>query len=137
MKFSVQEEYGLRFLLRIGRAQKEGRTSVTIPELSQAEGISQHTVAKILRLLRIAGFLESGRGVSGGYSLAKPPNEIMLGDLFSLLGGRLYDEKFCSIHSGDSGVCTNLIDCSIRSVWRLVQDSVDGVVNRISLRDLI
>lgn len=136
MKFSAQEEYGLRFLLRIGKLHniKEG---VTIPEISRVEGISQHTVAKILRLLRIGGYLQSERGQAGGYTLAKPSSEIKIGDVIKTLGGRLYDDDFCNHHSGVIKICSNSIDCSIRSLWKSIQDSVDKVVNNLTLQDLM
>ena len=70
MKLNASEEYGLRCLLQLAR-QAPG--SLTIPEISQAEGITHHNVAKLLRILRQGGFVASARGQQGGYALAKPP----------------------------------------------------------------
>ena len=70
MKLNSSEEYGLRCLLQLAR-QTPG--SLTIPEISQAEGITHHNVAKLLRILRQGGFVASARGQQGGYALAKPP----------------------------------------------------------------
>ena len=64
MKLSSQEEYGLRCLLRVGREGTAG--SVTIPELSRSEGISEPNVAKMMRVLREGGFVNSTRGQAGG-----------------------------------------------------------------------
>jgi Rrf2 family transcriptional regulator, iron-sulfur cluster assembly transcription factor len=50
MKLSANEEYGLRCLLRLGYAGEGG--SLTIPEISHAEGVSPAYAAKILRILR-------------------------------------------------------------------------------------
>ena len=50
MKLTSQEEYGLRCLLRVGRAAPGA--SLTIAELSRAEGISEPNVAKMMRVLR-------------------------------------------------------------------------------------
>jgi len=52
MKLTSQEEYGLRCLLRLAR---EGE-SLTIPKISQKEGISNFYVAKLMRILRRAGW---------------------------------------------------------------------------------
>ena len=136
MKFSAQEEYGLRCLIRIAKLQhlKKG---LTIPEISQSEGISQHNVAKILRLLRLGGFLDSERGQSGGYTLARPAKEISINEVLYSLGGRLYDESFCESHSGIADICTNSIDCSVRSVWKMIQRAVDDVVSNLTLHDLL
>ena len=136
MKFSAQEEYGIRCLLRIARFYEVGK-SMTIPEISKGEGISQHNTAKILRVLRIGGFLESERGHIGGYALSRSPEEIIVGEVLSVLGGKLYDDDFCQSHSNKSSLCTISIDCSIRSLWMLIQDSVDNVVNNMRLSDLM
>lgn len=136
MKFSTQEEYGLRCLIRIGRFHKIEK-SLTIPELSKIEGISEHTVAKLLRILRLGGFLESERGHIGGYSLAKEPDEIIIGDVLNALGGRLYDDSFCESYSGVNEICSHSVDCSVRSLWVVIQSSVDKLVFNLTLNDLI
>lgn len=135
MRFTANEEYGLRCLLRLGRQGTDG--SLTIPEISRAEGISTPYVAKIMRLLRRGGFVQSTRGKSGGYSLARPADHILIGDLLGLLGGRLFEPGFCDRHAGVEDVCTNSVDCSIRSLWRAVQVVVDHVLSKITLGDLL
>ncbi|MCF8413881.1 MAG: Rrf2 family transcriptional regulator, partial [Melioribacteraceae bacterium] len=126
MKFSAQEEYGLRCLIRIGKFYHVEK-GLTIPEISQSEGISQHNVAKLLRTLRLGGFLESERGHIGGYSLSKPPEEIYIGEVMTVLGGKLFDDEFCENHSGANNLCTHTVDCSVRSLWKVIQHSVDKV----------
>jgi Rrf2 family protein len=135
MKFSSQEEYGLRCLLRV--AKEGGDKGLTIPEISKAEGITTHNTAKILRALRLGGFLESARGQIGGYTLSRPADKIIVSDVLSSLGGKLYDEEFCNTHTGEMKICTNSIDCSIRSLWQMLQAAIDGVINRLTLKDLI
>jgi Rrf2 family iron-sulfur cluster assembly transcriptional regulator len=135
MRFSANEEYGIRCLLRLGRQGPEG--SLTIPEIGRAEGISTPYVAKIMRLLRRGGFVQSTRGKSGGYSLARPADHILIGDLLTLLGGRLFEPDFCDKHAGLEDICSNSTDCSIRSLWRAVQLVVDHVLSRITLGDLL
>lgn len=136
MKFSSQEEYGLRCLIRIGKAYRVNR-SLTIPEISTLEGLSRHNVAKLLRILRLGGFLESVRGQLGGYTLTRPPSEINLKDVLAILGGRLFDNEFCISHSGELNICTNSVDCSTRSLWKIIQTSVDNVVGGLSLEDMM
>lgn len=135
MKFSTQEEYGLRLLLRIGK--DHSGNGMTIPELSQLEGLSEANVGKILRMLRIAGFVESSRGQTGGYKLTRPTNEILVGDVLTSLGGKLYESSFCDLHAGVENICTNTIDCSIRSLWKTVQTMMDGLLSKITLKDLL
>ena len=135
MKLTSQEEYGLRCLLRVGREEEGG--SLTIPELSRAEGISEPNVAKMMRILRRGGFVKSTRGQSGGYALSRPADQIVVGHALAVLGGRLYEPAFCDGHSGLERLCTHMPDCSIRSVWRRVQQAVDQVLGKITLKDLL
>ncbi len=136
MKFSAQEEYGLRCLLRIAKFSIIEK-SLTIPEIARAEGLTEHNAGKILRTLRIGGFLESSRGQIGGYTLTRPAEQIYIGDVLAVLGGRLFDDEFCNSHSGAADICTNSIDCSVRSLWKTIQDAVDSVTGKLTLRDLM
>jgi Rrf2 family protein len=136
MKFSAQEEYGLRCLLRIAKFYHVSKT-LTIPEISRSEGISEHNTGKILRILRLGGFLQAERGQFGGYTLSRPPEEIKIDEVMLVLGGMLYDDSFCQSHSGDADFCTNSIDCSVRSLWKIIQNSVSSVIKNLTLRDLM
>jgi len=135
MKFTAQEEYGLRCLLQIGRQGMGG--SLTIPEVASAEGISIPYVAKLVRILRQGGFLRSTRGQSGGYTLARLPEQIVVGEVLAALGGRLFESEYCEQYPGSLASCTHTVDCSIRSLWQAVQTGVDKVLSRTTLRDLI
>ena len=135
MKFSTQEEYGLRLLLRIGK--NNSMNGLTIPELSELEGLTEANAAKILRILRLANFVESSRGQTGGYKLSRPANEILIGDVLTSLGGKLYESSFCDQHAGVENICTNSIDCSLRSLWKTIQTMLDGVLNKITLQDML
>lgn len=135
MKFSSTEEYGLRCLLRI--AHSKSVNGLTIPEISRIEELTQAYAAKLLRLLRIGGFIESARGQSGGYKLAYPPNQIIVGDVLNALGGKFFESSFCKDFPGINDICTHTIDCSVRSLWKAVQKSVDSVLQKTTLNDLM
>lgn len=136
MKLSAHEEYGLRCLLRIGLAGSG--ESLTIPEISQAEALSPAYTAKLLRMLRRGGFIKSERGKAGGYTLARPAGQIVIGDVIGTLGGRLFESKnFCHEHAGQIQVCTRSVDCSVRSLWHAVQSVVDEVLSKTTLQDLL
>ncbi len=136
MKLSANEEYGLRCLVRLAYAGFEER-ALTIPEISQAEGVSPAYAAKILRVLRKGGFVKAARGKEGGYTLARPAASIRIGDVIDALGGRLFESDFCDSHAGQAPICTRSVDCSVRSLWRAVQVAVDQVLSKTTLRDLL
>ncbi len=135
MKISAKDEYGLRLLLRIARSdQPEG---MSIPQLSEAEGLSASYVAKITRLLRMQGFIKSTRGHKGGYIMQRDPAEITVNETLRALDGALFDESFCGRHAGNNSFCTNSVDCSVRSLWHLVQLRLDDLLDNLTLADLI
>ncbi|RMH59045.1 MAG: Rrf2 family transcriptional regulator [Candidatus Hydrogenedentota bacterium] len=134
MKFSAQEEYGLRCLLRLARLKE--KESLTIAEMARLEEMTEPNTAKILRALRMGGFITSARGQTGGYSLARPPEEIRLSAVMRRLGGRLFDEEFCDRYGGP-GICTHEMDCSVKSLWVLLQEAVDQVLEDLTLADLL
>lgn len=134
MKISAQEEYGLRILLRI--ANCSGQESMSIQALSALEGISTAYVAKITRILRKAGFVNSTPGNVGGYILAKEPREIVVNDVLKALGGSFFNKEFCETYSGVTRFCTNSVDCSVRSLWQMIQYTIDGLLNKVTLDQL-
>ena len=135
MKITAQEEYGLRILVRIAGCRDE--EGMSIPQLSEAEGLSPHYVAKLTRMLRMEGFINSTPGYKGGYVLARPAKQIVINDLLKALGGALFDKEFCGLHSGTLKLCTNSVDCSTRSLWQMIQFTVDQLLDKITLYDLV
>jgi Rrf2 family transcriptional regulator, iron-sulfur cluster assembly transcription factor len=135
MKITSQEEYGLRLLIRIAACKdKEG---MSIPQLSEAEGLTPHYVAKLTRVLRMAGFLNSTPGNKGGYVLAMPADQIVINKVIKALGGPLFDTGFCGTHSGSASLCTHSVDCSSRSLWQMVQHTLDKLLDKVTLHDLV
>lgn len=135
MKFSAQEEYGLRCLLAIA-AKGEG-ASLTIPQISRAEGLSAPHVAKLLAVLRKGGLINSARGHAGGYTLSRPASEIPVLGVLGVLGGKLFEDDFCERHAGTQAICSHSVDCGIKTLWSTVQQAVDGVLAKITLADLL
>lgn len=122
-------------LIRIASA--DASTGMSIPQLSEAEGLSEPHVAKICRILRINGFINSTPGNKGGYVLSRPAAAIRLKDVMQALGGNLFDQQFCDLHTGIGKLCTNSVDCSARSLWKMIQFTVDNLLTKLTLQDLM
>jgi Rrf2 family protein len=138
MKISAQEEYGLRCLLRLAKAESG---AATLTEVASAEGLSVPYVAKLFSVLRQAGVLDSARGRSGGYKIAKPADEIGLGSVLLILGEPLFDEiDYCTKHAGTeapNGICTNHSTCTLKSLWQTLEHWMRHVLDQITLGDLV
>jgi Rrf2 family transcriptional regulator, iron-sulfur cluster assembly transcription factor len=135
MKITAQEEYGLRILIRIGSCKDSD--GMSIPQLSEAEGLSTPYVAKLTRTLRMSGFINSTPGNKGGYILARPATEIIINDVLKALGGAIFDNDFCGTHSGTLKMCNHSVDCSSRSLWQMIQFLLDRFLDKVTLNDLV
>ena len=135
MKLSAQEEYGLRCLLHMAKCGEN--QCLTIPEISQAEGLSIPNVAKLMRLLRMGGLVQSVRGQSGGYTLARPASQITIAVILDLLGGPLFGPSFCDRHAGHERFCLHAEDCSLRSLWSSIQAMLVAMLEKTTLEDLL
>jgi Rrf2 family protein len=139
MKITAQEEYGLRCLLRL--AQVAEGESLTIPEVAAGEGLSIPNAAKILGVLRQTGLIESVRGRSGGYRLARSPAEIRLGAVLLTLGEPLYEDPgYCERHAGTetaNGLCVHHGACTLRALWLTLEQWMRRTLDQITLADLL
>jgi Rrf2 family protein len=140
MKITSQEEYGLRCVLQLARAELEGGRSLTIPEIAANEGLSSPYVAKILAVLRQEGLIESVRGRAGGYRLAGNPREVRLGAVLMALGEPLFDQgEYCQKHAGTEtdGHCVHLGGCTLRALWGTLETWMRRTLDQITLADLL
>jgi Rrf2 family protein len=137
MKITAQEEYGLRCLLRLARS---AGSPLTIPEVSAAEQLSAPYVAKLLSVLRQAGFIESVRGRSGGYHLNRDPGGIRLGDVMRALGEPLFEDPvYCERHASPEtgGACVHHHGCSLRALWQTLEQWLRRLLDEVTLADLL
>src|SRR5213593_5220008 len=126
MKVSAQEEYGLRCMLQVARHQRLGEgTPLTLGEIARDEGLTVPHVAKLIRKLRKSGLVKSVLGRAGGYTLSRAADEISVAEILAALGGKLYDTDYCAKHSGDLQICSHMGDCSIRSLWSVLENLLE------------
>jgi Rrf2 family cysteine metabolism transcriptional repressor len=70
-------------------ARRGGQGPVPIQEVANGRGLPLHYLEQLFGSLRRAGILQSQRGVKGGYSFARPPNEVTLLEVVETVDGRL------------------------------------------------
>ena len=136
MKFSSTEEYGLRCMLQMAKKGHKGMTNIV--ELAQKEGLTTAYVAKIMGALRKGGLVQSIRGQSGGYQLAKPPQEINVNDVLETLGGKFFtEEEYCATPSGEHLSCIHSMDCAVRSLLTGLSLTITNYLKKCKLSDLV
>ena len=135
MKISAQEEYGLRCLLQLARAETVGE-SLTLSQIARLEGISAANAGKLLWILSKAGLVHSQRGTKGGYYLARPASEIHLNQVIRVLEGEPVDSH-CKSYAGVLDACVHTGDCGIRPVIVELHQIVDNALADITLSQLL
>ncbi|HYD46907.1 MAG TPA: Rrf2 family transcriptional regulator, partial [Terriglobales bacterium] len=134
MHITAQEEYGLRCLLRVAKHASE--EPLRTQEVAATEGISLEYAAKLMRVLKNGGLVVSTRGSAGGYLLSRPADQISVWEALSVLGGPLYEEKFCESHTGSQPDCAHTTNCSVRALWRNINGILQSALSAITLADL-
>ena len=134
MKISAQEEYGLRCLVQL--AALPPGDSLTLPQIAEREGISTANAGKLMWLLNKADFVHSTRGTKGGYSLARPADEIRLSEIIKVLDADVLD-KHCESYTGVLDSCVHKGDCGIRPVIVGLHAIVENALSQITLAQLV
>ena len=131
MKLSTRARYGVRALLDIALHGKEG--PVLLRSIAQRQEVSAMYLEHLIAPLIAAGILGSTRGARGGVWLAKPSQEIKLGEVVQLLEGSIAPAECVN----DATCCTRSDSCVAREVWNELKEAMDGVLDAISLQDLV
>ncbi len=133
MKLSTKGRYGLRAMLDLGLNSKD--CAVSIKSICERQGISENYLEQIVATLKKAGYVKSTRGPKGGYSLMKEPIEISVGDILRVLEGDL-NPVDCTIVN-ENKACDDSELCVTKFVWKKISESINQVVDNISLKDLM
>lgn len=133
MKLSVRGEYALRALIVLGESYEQG--IVRIQTVSERQGIPKRFLEQILNDLRSGGFVESRRGVTGGYRLAQPPQDITLAALLHHLQGTLSSTPMTVSRLAGHGP-RDEVSSAIQSVMKEVRDAMRVVLEKLTLADL-
>ena len=134
MKLSLRGEYALRALLVLGL--NYGQAVTRIQSISQQQNIPKRFLEQILNELKSAGFVASRRGVSGGYRLARPPEEITLAAVVRHIEGALAPVSCVSERFYEKCSCPDEARCAIRSAMKEIREAVVRVAERITVADL-
>jgi Rrf2 family protein len=136
MRLSKKGEYALRALLDLAMAQALDRALVPLSALAEAQKMPATFLEQILIELRQAGILASTRGKYGGYSLAKPASEIMIGDVVRMIDGPLAPIGCVSHTAYERCACPDEEHCGLRLIMMDVRNAIANVLDRFSLANL-
>ena len=134
MRITTWAEYGLICALHL--AKRAGEGPITGREIAAGERLPADYVEQILLRLRRAGLVNSMRGARGGYSLARPADEISVREVIAASELGTFD-LHCVSHPVGEERCAESQSCSIRPVWMMLQRKIDDVLDSVHLGDLL
>jgi Rrf2 family protein len=137
MKLSKKGEYALRALIELGLAAEVKRDLVQVSELADKENMPVKFLEQIMQALKGAGYVKSQRGKFGGYSLAKPANEITIGSVVRLIDGPLAPIGCVSQTAYEKCSCPDEVHCGLRMLMLDVRNAISGILDRYSVADVV
>jgi len=131
MKISTKGRYGLRTLMDIALHQHNG--PVPLNDIAERQGISAKYLWQVMNPLRTAGVVNVVRGAHGGYSLAKPPEQVTLLDLVEVLEGPVSIVDCVQVPEN----CERTLICASRTIWDEINSSLIAALRGITLAEVI
>lgn len=131
MKISTKGRYALRLMLDL--AINHTGSYIPLKTVAQRQEISDKYLEQIIHQLSKAGFVQSARGAQGGYRLARAPQDYTIGEILRTVEGSL-----APVSCLDCGTpCDKIDSCITISLYKKIQDAIDGVVDNTTLEDMI
>ncbi len=108
---------------------------IALKNIAERQDLSEHYLEQLIATLRKAGLVKSIRGAQGGYTLAHEPSEITVGEILRALEGSLAPVD-CVLEN-EPADCVYSSKCVTKKIWMKIRDSINQVVDSITLQDLI
>lgn len=130
MKVSTRTRYGVRAMSELALRYGQGPTSVR--DIAERQQLPAKYLEQLVASLRTAKLVRSQRGIGGGYTLARPPEEITVADIYTALEGPLVPVDCVS----DADLCARSEECVTRGIWSRVAQAMLGALSSVTLADL-
>ena len=135
MKLTTKGRYGLRAVIDLAKYAKN--EPVSLSDVAERQNISISYLEQLIAKLKKAGIVQSTRGAQGGYSLAKNPEEISVGEILRALEGSLSPVDCSAVDGEGESECSAFNFCVTKYVWKRINDSINDTVNNIFLAELL
>lgn len=133
MRLTLHTDYALRVLIHLGLRQDR---RVAIREIAEAYRISENHLVKVVHNLGRGGFVETTRGKGGGLRLARPAEQIRVGDVV-----RFTEEDMalvaCFQAAPEGGRCALIDACRLQSLLGEALAAFMAVLDSQTLADLL
>jgi Rrf2 family protein len=133
MKLSRKGEYALRALICLGLGEVYGRKQLRVAEIAASDHIPEKFLEQIMNELRDGGFVEGVRGRNGGYRLARPSEQISLGQIIRHIEGPLAPIACASHTAYERCSCPDEANCGLRMLMLDVRNAISDILDRHTL----
>lgn len=133
MRISAKGEYAAKAVLHLSLKYPQ---VVTIHEVAQRHRIPVKYLEHILLALKKAGLLESRRGVRGGYTLARRPEEISIGEVLRVVDGKFSQSSCLEVDLQSHYLCPESDSCGLKQTWQDVQTAVEKILFETTFDDI-
>ena len=131
MKISTRGRYGTRMMLDLAAHHDQGPTPLR--EIAKRQDLSVKYLEQLVIPLKAAGYIRSVRGARGGYTLARKPDKISVGQIIKVLEGGLSLVDCVE----DPKVCEREKNCPTRDIWLRMSQRLMEELSSLSLRDVL
>jgi Rrf2 family protein len=131
LQITRQTEYAIRGLQELAR--RNGDAPVQLKSIARNCDVSEAFLAKIFQMLSQQHIVKSHRGVKGGFSLGRQPDEITLRDIVEVCEGGIALNHCLR----QSNRCDNADDCNMTEAWAKAQQALVGALEQTRLADLL
>ncbi|MCL2389151.1 MAG: RrF2 family transcriptional regulator [Elusimicrobia bacterium] len=133
MKLSTRTRYGTRAAVELASCYHRG-VPLSLKDISLKQNIPLKYLAKIMNSLKTAGLVKTLRGASGGFVLARAPQEISVADIFNYFEGSIVPKE-CNPSRGER-MCKRYSNCATAKVWAGLESTVSEYLQKIKIGDL-
>jgi Rrf2 family cysteine metabolism transcriptional repressor len=149
MMFSTKAEYGVRVMAHLAAAAEEANAGdgaaeapISLGSIADAEGLPLAYLEHLVQRLRRAELVESRRGAHGGYTLARPAEDISMAEVVRALEGDIAPIECITADPERGLVCVREGElghdpCPTKLLWTRVQGSIVRTLNEMTLADLV
>lgn len=133
MRLSTKSRYGVRAVFDI--SYHGGGDGVQVKDIARRQEISPRYLEQIFQKLRDAGIVTSKRGPQGGYSLARKPQNIKVGEIIRVTEGG-FDPVFCINPEKSGKHCDRIAECVTRLIWKEAGEKLEDFFDSVTIQDL-
>ena len=131
MKISTRGRYGTRMMLDLAAHHDQGPTPLR--EIAKRQDISVKYLEQLIIPLKAAGYIRSVRGARGGYTLARKPDKINVGQIIKVLEGGLSLVDCVE----DPKLCEREKNCPTRDIWLRMSERLMEELSSLTLSDVL